>query len=73
MNMVPWAGPLGRTASVLGEDVTELWYPLIPVQIIGMVLMIGIAVFLGFREKRKWNSALENWRVLLHWRRLRKI
>jgi len=53
MNMVPWAGPLGRTASVLGEDVTELWYPLIPVQIIGMVLMIGIAVFLGFREKKK--------------------
>ncbi|MFD1065037.1 CitMHS family transporter [Oceanobacillus locisalsi] len=53
MNMIPWAGPIGRAASVLGMDITELWYPLIPVQIIGMVLMIGIAVFLGFREKQK--------------------
>lgn len=53
MNMLPWAGPLGRVASVLDVDVTELWYPLIPIQIIGMVLMIGLAIFLGFREKRK--------------------
>src|SRR5699024_4057736 len=27
MNMVPWAGPLGRAASVLDMDVTELWRP----------------------------------------------
>lgn len=53
MNMVPWAGPLGRTASVLEMDVTELWHPLIPVQIIGMLLMIGLAVLLGMREKRR--------------------
>src|SRR5699024_5127547 len=53
MNMVPWAGPLGRAASVLNMDVTELWRPLIPVQIIGMVLMIGLAIFLGFMEKRR--------------------
>ncbi|GGP13093.1 CitMHS family transporter [Oceanobacillus neutriphilus] len=56
MNMIPWAGPLGRTASILDTDVTELWYPLIPIQIIGMVLMIGIAVFLGYREKKKVES-----------------
>ncbi|GEN84566.1 citrate transporter [Sporosarcina luteola] len=52
MNMVPWAGPLGRTASVLDVDVTELWRPLIPIQIIGLVLLIAIAVALGYREKR---------------------
>ncbi|UJL47193.1 CitMHS family transporter [Virgibacillus sp. NKC19-16] len=60
MNMTPWAGPLGRTASVLDIDVTELWYPLIPVQIIGMVLMIGLAVFLGFREKRRIKEQFGN-------------
>ncbi|WP_373895250.1 CitMHS family transporter [Virgibacillus sp. CBA3643] len=60
MNMVPWAGPLGRTASVLDVDVTELWYPLIPVQIIGMVLMIGIAVFLGYRERRRIKEQFGN-------------
>lgn len=52
MNMVPWAGPLGRTASVLDVDVTELWRPLIPIQIIGLVLLLIIAVALGYREKR---------------------
>lgn len=53
MNMIPWAGPLGRTATVLEADVTELWQPLIPIQIIGMLLMIGLAVLLGIREKRR--------------------
>lgn len=53
MNMLPWAGPLGRTASVLGMDVTELWQPLIPIQAIGMVLMLILAVFLGMREQRR--------------------
>lgn len=53
MNMLPWAGPLGRSASVLDMDVTELWKPLIPIQIFGMVLMLGLAVLLGYLEKRK--------------------
>lgn len=53
VNMVPWAGPLGRTASVLDVDVTELWRPLIPIQIIGIILMIGLAILLGIREKRR--------------------
>jgi len=53
LNMLPWAGPLGRAASVLGMDSNALWQPLIPVQIVGIILMIGLAVFLGFREKRR--------------------
>ncbi|MEK4800128.1 citrate:proton symporter [Oceanobacillus sp. FSL K6-0118] len=53
VNMIPWAGPLGRTASVLGMDATELWRPLIPIQIIGIVLMLALAVFLGMREQRR--------------------
>src|SRR5699024_9291385 len=53
MNMLPWAGPLGRSASVLGMDVTELCRRLIAIQIIGMVLLIGLAVFLGYMEQRR--------------------
>src|SRR5690625_4571037 len=34
-------------------DVTELWRPLIPIQVIGMVLLIGLAIFLGYMEQRK--------------------
>src|SRR5699024_88816 len=53
MNMRAWAGPLGRAASVLDMDVTELWRPLIPVQIIGMVLMLILAFLIGFAEKKR--------------------
>ncbi len=53
MNMLPWAGPLGRAASVLDMNVTELWRPLIPIQVIGMVLMLILAFYLGFREKKR--------------------
>ena len=53
LNMLPWAGPIGRTAAVLGMDPTELWRPLIPLQIIALVLLVGMAVILGLREKRR--------------------
>ena len=52
-NMMPWAGPLGRAAAVIGEDVATLWRPLIAVQIAGAVLLIGFSVFLGVRESRR--------------------
>src|SRR5699024_12673274 len=53
MNMVPCAGPLGRAASVLDMDVTELWLPLIPIQLNRMVLIILLAAFLSYMEKRQ--------------------
>lgn len=52
MNMVPWGGPLGRAATVLDIDVTELWRDLILIQLIGLVLLVIVAVFLGMREQR---------------------
>lgn len=53
MNVVPWGGPVGRIASVLGYDnPAELWYPLIPWQIGALFLAIGFAVILGIREKK---------------------
>lgn len=51
INMVPWAGPPGRTAAVVGEEAAELWPALIPLQIIAMMLLIGFAAFLGWLEK----------------------
>lgn len=53
INMVPWAGPLGRTAAVLGADAAELWGDLIPLQIISIVLLLIFASFLGWLEKRR--------------------
>lgn len=53
INMIPWGGPLGRVASVLETDVTELWYPLIKIQIIGIILMLALAIFMGILEKKR--------------------
>jgi CitMHS family citrate-Mg2+:H+ or citrate-Ca2+:H+ symporter len=53
VNMVPWAGPLGRVAVVLKANPTDLWRPLIPLQVIALVLLVGMAVILGLRERRR--------------------
>ncbi|KIP98529.1 MULTISPECIES: citrate:proton symporter [Pseudomonas] len=53
LNMVPWAGPLGRAAAVTGIEVTELWRPLIAVQGVGVVLLVVMAALLGWREQRR--------------------
>ncbi|QQK80852.1 citrate transporter [Salicibibacter cibi] len=53
MNMVPWGGPMARTASVLDANLIQLWYPLIPLQIVGFILAIGFAALLGIREKKR--------------------
>lgn len=64
MNMVPWGGPMARVATVLKvKSVNELWYGLIPIQIIGFVLVIIFAVYLGFREKKRIKKAIEKGEV----------
>lgn len=56
-NMLPWAGPLGRAAAVTGIDVTQLWQPLIQIQIIGVVLLLMMACGLGLREQARIRAA----------------
>lgn len=53
MNMVPWGGPLGRTAAVLGEDPSSLWQPLIPLQVVLIVLLAATAALIGYLEQRR--------------------
>ncbi|MDR8018005.1 CitMHS family transporter [Nesterenkonia aerolata] len=52
-NMIPWGGPLGRAASVVDAGIIELYQPLIAVQIASVFLIMGAAVFFGFREKHR--------------------
>jgi CitMHS family citrate-Mg2+:H+ or citrate-Ca2+:H+ symporter len=53
MNMVPWGGPVGRVGAVLEMAPTDIWRPLIPLQFIGLILLVVMAVILGVREKRR--------------------
>ncbi|HEI8183970.1 TPA: citrate transporter [Staphylococcus aureus] len=60
MNMVPWGGPMARVAAVLkAKSVNELWYGLIPIQIIGFILVMLFAVYLGFKEQKRIKKAIE--------------
>ncbi len=53
MNLVPWGGPTARVATVLKMDATELWHMLIPIQVVGAILTLGLAAVLGMVEKRR--------------------
>ncbi|WP_240329586.1 SLC13 family permease [Helicobacter suis] len=52
-NLLPWGGPLGRVASVLGVETSTLYYPLIPLQAIGFCCILLLAVILGYKETRR--------------------
>ena len=53
LNLMPWAGPTMRAASVLGIEAGSLWQTLLPIQIFGVVLSLAHAVLAGFQEKRR--------------------
>lgn len=56
MNMVPWGGTTARASAVTGIDASQLWISLIPVQIVGLTLVMALAVFLGLRAQRTFSS-----------------
>lgn len=47
MNLLPWGGPVARAATVLAMDANDLWHIMIPIQIVGLVFNIVLAVLLG--------------------------
>ena len=57
MNMLPWGGPLGRAATVIGVDPTHLWHRLIPIQGSAIVLLLIGAYGLGKREQYRIRAA----------------
>jgi CitMHS family citrate-Mg2+:H+ or citrate-Ca2+:H+ symporter len=53
INFLPWTGPMIRASASLHLPISELFNPLIPVQIIGLVFVFGMAFWLGLREERR--------------------
>ena len=53
LNLMPWAGPTMRAASVLGMESGALWRTIIPIQIFGIVLCLVHAVLAGIQEKKR--------------------
>ncbi|SDJ97739.1 citrate-Mg2+:H+ or citrate-Ca2+:H+ symporter, CitMHS family [Pseudomonas delhiensis] len=53
VNFLPWVGPMLRASAALNIPTTELFYPLLPVQLVGLVFVFGACYLLGLREERR--------------------
>ena len=53
MNMLPWGGPTTRAATALQVSATQLFVPVIPAMVAGMVGVFVFAIRIGRLERRR--------------------
>jgi len=53
VNFLPWTGPTLRASAALHISTSDLFRPLIPVQVVGLVFVFLVAYLLGRREERR--------------------
>lgn len=53
MNIVPWGGPTARAATALKIDVNDVFVPMIPSLIGGLVVVMVFAWLLGLQERNR--------------------
>ena len=53
VNILPWGGPTVRAAAALGLEPSEVFVPMIPSLIAGIVVCLGFAWMLGLAERRR--------------------
>ena len=53
VNFLPWTGPMIRASAALKLPIPEIFNPLIPIQIIGLVFIFSVSYWLGWREERR--------------------
>jgi citrate-Mg2+:H+ or citrate-Ca2+:H+ symporter, CitMHS family len=56
VNFLPWTGPMLRASAALHVPVAELFRPLVPVQIVGLVFVFGVAFLLGRKAERRMTA-----------------
>jgi len=58
VNLTPWGGPTGRAAAALHLDPADIFVPLLPTMLAGMVATLLIAWYLGRAERRRLASGI---------------
>lgn len=53
MNIMPWAGPTIRAATVIGESANTIWRGIIPMQFISIALTFGLAFIMSRIEVKR--------------------
>ena len=60
MNLTPWGGPTARAASALKLDPAQVFLPLIPGMIAGLAFLVGMAAWLGRKERLRLGHVKTN-------------
>src|SRR3954454_659241 len=53
VNFLPWTGPTLRASAALHIPTSDLFRPLVPLQIVGLIYVFAVAYVLGVREERR--------------------
>jgi CitMHS family citrate-Mg2+:H+ or citrate-Ca2+:H+ symporter len=53
MNILPWGGPTARAAAALKLDMGQVFPPLVPGMIVGVIWVLFVAWLLGRRERKR--------------------
>ena len=53
VNFLPWTGPMLRASAALKLPIPEIFNPLLPVQIVGLIFIFAVSYWLGRREERR--------------------
>lgn len=53
MNTLPWGGPTARAATALKLDAGDIFVPMIPALLVGLVFVLVLSYFLGLRERKR--------------------
>ncbi|WP_309075754.1 CitMHS family transporter [Paenarthrobacter sp.] len=62
MNILPWGGPTARAATALNLDVNDVFIPMVPSLIVGLIVVMVFAWLLGLQERNRLRTtAPEIW------------
>ncbi|MGX7731523.1 CitMHS family transporter [Rhodococcus sp. 2H158] len=53
LNIIPWGGPTVRAASALNISPSDVFVPMVPSMIVGLVVVLLFAAHLGLTERRR--------------------
>lgn len=60
MNILPWGGPTVRAAASLGLDPAEVFVPMIPSLVAGVIIVFAFAWFLGIAERNRLGGTIDS-------------
>ena len=64
MNILPWGGPTARAASALKLDVNDVFVPMVPSLIAGLIVVLVFSWLLGLQERNRLRAtAPEIWGI----------